>query len=224
MAAAILLIASAALAPKPLRVLGLQLQATSGQTQENLASAESLIRANPGYDLYVLPELSSHGYDDNVLEIAATHAQDALDGEITTFFNRCAREVDAHICYGFLRRTANGPTICQAVSGPDGAVELLYDKMHLCNMGKCSEVGYGLQPGQAVGTFECGGLRVGVTVCYDLRFCELYRTLAWDQGCDLILHPSAFVRDATFPCYHPFVTTRKPAPPRGSRPARTSFS
>ena len=36
----------------------------------------------------------------------------------------------------------------------------------------------------------------------------VWRRLAWDEGCDLILHPSAFVRDATFPCYHQFVTTR----------------
>ena len=44
--------------------------------------------------------------------------------------------------------------------------------------------------------------------CYDLRFPELFRSYAWDRGCDLILHPSAFVRDATFPTYHAFVTTR----------------
>jgi len=51
-------------------------------------------------------------------------------------------------------------------------------------------------------------VRVGITVCYDLRFPELYRSLAWDGGCDLILHPSAFIRDPTFPSYHQFVTTR----------------
>ena len=44
--------------------------------------------------------------------------------------------------------------------------------------------------------------------CYDLRFPELFRAYAWGRGCDLILHPSAFVRDATFPTYHAFVTTR----------------
>ena len=42
----------------------------------------------------------------------------------------------------------------------------------------------------------------------DLRFPELFRELAWTADCDLVLHPSAFVRDATFDCYHTFVTTR----------------
>ena len=51
----------------PLRVLGLQVELHAGQTEANLARAEALIRANPGHRLYVLPELSSHGYCDEVL-------------------------------------------------------------------------------------------------------------------------------------------------------------
>ena len=99
-------------------------------------------------------------------------------------------------------------TICQAVVGPSGDVVQLYDKMHLCSMGACSEVGYGLTAGTTPGVFEVAGWRVGLAICYDLRFPELWRKLAWDLECDVILHPSAFVRDATFPCYHQFVTTR----------------
>ena len=45
-------------------------------------------------------------------------------------------------------------------------------------------------------------------MCYDLRFAELYGHLAWECECDLILHPSAFIRNATFGSYHPFATTR----------------
>lgn len=41
-----------------------------------------------------------------------------------------------------------------------------------------------------------------------VRFPELWRTLAWEHGCDLIVHPSAFIRDPTFATYHQFVTTR----------------
>ena len=47
----------------------------------------------------------------------------------------------------------------------------------------------------------------GLTVCYDLRFAELYGHLAWECECDLILHLSAFIRNATFGSYHPFATT-----------------
>ena len=85
---------------------------------------------------------------------------------------------------------------------------LAYDKMHLCDMGDCSEVGYGCSPGGEPGVFEVDGVRVGLTICYDIRFPELYRALAWDHECDLVLHPAAFIRDATFPVYHTFVQTR----------------
>ena len=75
-------------------------------------------------------------------------------------------------------------------------------------MGACSEVGYGCSRGDALGTFEGDGVRVGLSICYDIRFPELFRRLAWDEGCDLVLHPSAFIRDATFPCYHQMCTVR----------------
>ena len=270
-----------------LKVCAVQIRATPGDVEGNVRRAEQLIRANPGYHLYVLPELSSCGYSDEVLADCATFAHGSFDG-VFKFFIDLAREVDAHICFGFLCRTsrplsavpavgsrvlaANHPghvtrvnafaaaadvlfdagtertyllsdlrtpvfTIAQAVVGPTG-IELVYDKMHLCDMGACSEVAHGLTRGERPGVFTCRGWRVGVCICYDLRFPALWRRLAWEEDCDLIVHPSAFVRDSrlrranqvsrrlqflkgirlradlrylhagTFPMYHTFVTTR----------------
>ncbi len=204
--------ATAAMAPPPLRVLGLQLRTAPGATEANCERAAALIRANPGFHLYVCPELSVNGYDDAVMSDVAAHAQQAEAGAISSFFSSLAREAGAHVCYGFLRRQAAGErtrhTICQAVAAPDGELACAYDKMHLCDMGDCSEVAYGLEPGDAPASFMCGGVRVGLSVCYDIRFPELFRALAWDRGCDLILNPSAFSRDATFFCYHTFATAR----------------
>ena len=183
-------------APAPLHVLGLQVELLAGQLDANLARAESMIRAHLAR-LYVLPELSATGYADEVLEALDEYAQDAERGSIAAFFRRVAREANAFVCYGFLRRSDQRTTICQAVAGPDGAQVLAYDKMHLCDMGACSEVGYGCSRGDALGTFEVDGVRVGLSICYDIRFPELFRRLAWDEGCDLVLHPSAFIRDAT---------------------------
>ena len=200
-------------APAPLRVLGLQIELGSN-VDANLARAEALIRSHPGHRLYVLPELNCNGYSDEVLsqlDPSRTEqpAQDAETGSITGFFGKLAREVDAYICYGFLRDAGGGRTcICQGVVDPRGELVLAYDKIHLCDMGDCSEVGYGCSPGSSLGVFECDGVRVGLTICYDIRFPELYRALAWDAGCDLVLHPAAFVRDATFAMYHAFVQTR----------------
>ena len=201
--------------PAPLRVLGIQIAPGDG-TELNCRRAENLIKANPGYDLYVLPELSCNGYNNAVLSALSEHAEDIHGGGIVRFWDRVARECDAYICYGFVRRSSSDSPrtkyhICQAVASPDsdsGEPVLVYDKMHVCDMGDCSEAAFGLEPGDKAGVFDCRGTRVGVTICYDLRFPELFRRLAWDLECDLILHPSAFVRDATFHAYHHFVATR----------------
>ena len=231
-----------------LKVCAVQLRATPGDVSGNVRRAAELIRASPGYHLYVLPELSSCGYGDGVLSNLPTFSQNPSRGNVFLVFQALAREADAHICFGFLCRTArplsavpavgscivvqNGApgvvtranavaaaadvrfehgrertclltelrepvfTIAQAVVAPTGRVELVYDKMHLCDMGKCSEVAHGLARGERPGVFACRGWRVGVCICYDLRFPELWRRLAWEEDCDLIVHPSAFVRDS----------------------------
>lgn len=200
-----------------LKVLGLQIL-SAAERSTNLHRAAELIRANPGHDLYVLPELSSTGYDQNCFDRLDELAEDAFTGPSATFFRDVACEANAHIAYGFPRRLSDTEVadsssggrfaITHAVMAPEGKILCTYDKMHLCNMGDCSEVAQGFSPGSELSTFECGGIKIGLTICYDLRFPELHREYAWARGCDLILHPSAFVRDATFPTYHAFVTTR----------------
>jgi len=82
------------------------------------------------------------------------------------------------------------------VYGPDGRRVARYDKIHLFSFqreGESYDEARTIWPGASPATFELadGGLRlkVGLSVCYDLRFPELYRAM---QGPDLILVPSAF--------------------------------
>jgi nitrilase len=49
---------------------------------------------------------------------------------------------------------------------------------------------------------------VGVLICYDLRFPEVWGCLARDHGVDLVLHPACFPNDGSFATWHPFVKTR----------------
>lgn len=207
-----------------LKVLGLQLLSAADRAA-NLQRAADMIRSHPGYDLYVLPELSSTGYNQACFDRLDELAEDALDGPSTRFFTEIARDANAHIAFGYPRRRSDAElaadkdkrgryAITHSVMGSDGKLVCTYDKLHLCNMGDCSEVVQGFASpsgdgsGDPLATFECAGVRVGITICYDLRFPELFREYVWGRGCDLIIHPSAFVRDATFPTYHAFVTTR----------------
>ena len=80
------------------------------------------------------------------------------------------------------------------VFAPDGSLAARYDKMHLFRFDNGKErydEGRVLEAGSVPQSVQCGGLRVGLTVCYDLRFPELYRALM-EPPCDLIAVPSAF--------------------------------
>jgi deaminated glutathione amidase len=80
------------------------------------------------------------------------------------------------------------------VYGPDGARVQRYDKIHLFafdNGGERYDEGRVLDAGSQPAAFDADGLRVGLSVCYDLRFPELYRALM-TPPCDLIVVPSAF--------------------------------
>jgi nitrilase len=78
------------------------------------------------------------------------------------------------------------------IYGPDGKQLSRYDKIHLFGFNKGSESydeSRTIVPGAAVGTFEVPFGRVGLSVCYDLRFPELYRGMG---DCVLMVVPAAF--------------------------------
>ena len=80
------------------------------------------------------------------------------------------------------------------VFAPDGSLAARYDKMHLFRFDSGRErydEGRVLEAGSKPVALQCGALRVGLSVCYDLRFPELYRALM-RPPCDLISVPSAF--------------------------------
>jgi deaminated glutathione amidase len=85
------------------------------------------------------------------------------------------------------------------VFGPDGSIISTYDKIHLFDVNLDGASGLGQEtresavyhPGSHAPVVELEGARTGLTICYDLRFPELYRKLA-RSGADIILAPAAF--------------------------------
>jgi predicted amidohydrolase len=78
--------------------------------------------------------------------------------------------------------------------GPDGAPRAVYRKIHLFDAvsdGRAYRESDDLLPGDALATAEVDGFTLGLTICYDLRFPELYRALAL-RGAEVLLVPAAF--------------------------------
>jgi predicted amidohydrolase len=164
----------------------------------NLARAEALIAqaAQAGAQLVALPEyfciMGRHERDK--LGVAEAPGQ----GPIQTMLAAAARRHGLWLIGGTLpmRIAGDADHVHNAccVFAPDGTLAARYDKVHLFRLDHGAEQhdeARVLRAGTAPVAFEASGLRVGLSVCYDLRFPELYRRLM-QPPCDLLVVPSAF--------------------------------
>jgi predicted amidohydrolase len=85
----------------------------------------------------------------------------------------------------------------QAVIAPDGAVVATYDKLHMFDVdlpnGETARESATYEPGERAVVAEAAGAKLGLTICYDVRFPALYRALAI-AGAQVITVPAAFTR------------------------------
>ncbi|MBN8494182.1 MAG: carbon-nitrogen hydrolase family protein, partial [Burkholderiales bacterium] len=163
----------------------------------NLEAARRLIAeaAAAGAELVALPEYFClmGRRDDDKLAIAEAPG----DGPIQRFLAAQARQHGLWIVGGTLPLREPGHERVRnscLVFGPDGVQAARYDKMHLFAFDNGTErfdEGRVLEPGSTPVALQAGPLRVGLSVCYDLRFPELYRALM-QPPCDLLCVPSAF--------------------------------
>lgn len=79
--------------------------------------------------------------------------------------------------------------------GPDGGIVARYDKLHMFDVNVSAEETYresdGYAPGDAAVVADAGFAKIGMSVCYDLRFAYLYRALA-KAGAQILTVPAAF--------------------------------
>ncbi len=134
-------------------------------------------------DLIALPEMYATGFSLNV----ETTADD--DGAQASVLRELAVETGATVVGGITVRGETKARNRAMVFGADGVELAGYDKVHPFSFGREHEA---FEGGDAVVTFDWGGLRVCPVVCYDLRFPELFRA-GLDAGAE------AFVVIANWP-------------------------
>jgi predicted amidohydrolase len=184
-----------------MRAAAIQLNST-GDKARNVETAERLVRAaaGDGAELAVLPEKW------NLLGDSATQLAGAepLDGPTISAARAWARELGIHLIAGSIAERVEGQEKAFNTStliGPDGELEARYRKIHMFDVdvgGVVYRESDHDEPGDEVVSAALGapldGVTVGLTVCYDLRFPELYRILAV-RGATVITVPSAFTLD-----------------------------
>jgi len=168
---------------------------SNADVSSNLERAEALVRAaaGDGAELVVMPEkwaLLGSG------EVIAAGAE-PLDGPILSAARGWARELGVHLCAGSVPEDpGNGskPYNTSVLIDPQGGIAATYRKLHMFDV----EVGgteyresEHEQAGADIATAPSGEFQLGLTVCYDLRFPELFRILAL-RGATAFTVPSAF--------------------------------
>jgi predicted amidohydrolase len=182
------------------RVAAVQLTSTADR-ERNLATADRLTRAAAaaGAELVVLPEkwplLGSS-------EETAAGAE-PFDGPALTWARAAARELGIDLVAGsFSERVPDSDKNANTSVhvGPDGEVQAVYRKVHMFDVevgGRTYRESEHEAPGDELVTSESAdGVELGLTVCYDLRFPELYRILAV-RGARILTVPAAFTLATT---------------------------
>jgi predicted amidohydrolase len=183
-------------------VLAAAVQLTSTADRErNLATADRLTRAAAaaGAELVVLPEKWP------CLGTPEETAQGAepFDGPAMRWATRTARELGIDLVAGSFSETVPGRERNANTSvhvGPDGEVRASYRKIHMFDVevgGRVYRESEHEQGGdEIVVSPTAGGAELGLTVCYDLRFPELFRILAV-RGARILVVPAAFTLATT---------------------------
>ena len=178
-----------------MRVAAVQLNSTNDKDR-NLETARRLVReaASAGAELVALPEKWNLLAPPAELEAGA----EELEGGVSTEAARgWAREHGIHVLAGSIgERVAGADRLfnTSALIDPSGGLIAVYRKIHMFDVevgGVTYRESEAEQPGDEIVTAAAGAVEVGLSVCYDLRFPELYRILAV-RGARLITVPSAF--------------------------------
>jgi predicted amidohydrolase len=180
---------------------------------ENIRAASDLIRAahKSGARFIATPENTTLMAADGGAKLEKSFAE--KDDPAVPAFAALARELGIWLLIGSLAiKVTDGKTANRSyLFSPDGRVEARYDKIHLFDVDLPSGESYResrtVQPGAEAVVVSLPWGRLGLTVCYDLRFPQLYRTLA-KAGAEILTVPSAFTETTGKAHWHVLLRSR----------------
>ncbi len=184
---------------------------------ENLAAARRLAEqaAAQGASLFLLPECFAFiGHTEQDKFAIAEPLDHGNPGPIVTTLTAMAQELNLWVIAGGVAithtpdRTFNS---CLVIS-PDGEVAARYDKVHLFDVdipdGPTLCESQTTQGGNQLVCVETPLCRIGLSICYDLRFPELYRDLVLKHDAQVLVVPAAFTSHTGRAHWHPLLRAR----------------
>lgn len=170
-----------------MRVAVAQLEPRLGEKTRNLDACLARMEeaSDAGARLLVLPECAIPGYMFDSAEEALRFAEE-IPGPSTEALEQACARLDLYVVCGLLERDGDALRNSAILVAPEGLLGT-YRKTHLPFLG----VDRFTVPGDELPVYETPLGRIGVEICYDLRFPEVTRTLAL-RGADFVAHPTNF--------------------------------
>ena len=174
----------------------MQLEAIAGDIDKNIQKVEELLNQcnSTSADLIVLPELWTIGWD---CPSFSSSSEELYSSKTYAFLKKIALQYNANVFGGssVLRREGKKDRNTCLIFDRKGKLISVYDKFHLFSHRGQSEGSY-LEEGEAPVIVNTDIGKVGVSICYDIRFPELFRLYAFN-GADIIINMAAWPKAFT---------------------------
>ncbi|XP_066562133.1 omega-amidase NIT2 [Amia ocellicauda] len=175
------------------RLALVQLHVSAVKT-DNLRRARALVKeaAGQGAKVVTLPECFNSPYGTSFFPEYA----ERIPGESSQLLSEAAKESGVYLIGGSIPEEDGGKlyNTCP-VFGPDGSLLLKHRKIHLFDIDVPGKIRFQesetLSPGSSFSVFDTPFCKIGVGICYDLRFAELAQIYT-RSGCQLLVYPGAF--------------------------------
>jgi predicted amidohydrolase len=172
-----------------MKIAAAQITCTLGEIDANVRKMRDFaeLAKNAGAGLVVFPEMADTGYSMPVIQ---EHAAAWTDGAVPQLRD-VARSLSLGIISGVSEREGGSIYNSQVAIDATGQIVAKYRKTHLFGPAPIEEHKC-FSPGDELVSYPIGTLRLGLTICYDLRFPEVYRLLACEQGANVFIISSAW--------------------------------
>ena len=173
-----------------IKVSMLQMSSVIGDIEANFNKVRNIIGSalDSDTDVLILPEVWTVGWACNEF---LKSAQDIESSSVLSFLSGIAKKYEVNIIGGSFISMQNGKcyNTCPIINKA-GKLIALYNKMHLYSYYGCDEGKY-IEKGDKPVMIELDGVNFGISVCYDIRFPELYRAYR-KAGADVLVNCAAW--------------------------------
>lgn len=174
-----------------MKISAIQMNSKIGDKKANIEKVKTLIERDvkSDVDLIVLPEVWTCGWSPE--KFKSTAAQEFSNSDEFLFLSQIAKQYNSWVIGGSVitKREGKFYNSCP-VFNRNGELVCIYDKNHLFSYYGCQEGSF-VEKGSSPVMVNIDGINVGLTICYDIRFPEIYRAYR-KAGADLLINVAAW--------------------------------